>query len=145
MPLEDLDIAIAALTRLRATLAARPLPAPRNSTADPTPREAEVLELIQQGLSRAAVAQKLGLHVSRVTQLVASLRSRGVVVPGGARRGAALRTLAVLRSRHEAAQKAYRAACDWLDDEDRERCRIQAREAKAAYEKALGTVMGPAV
>lgn len=144
MPTDDIDIAIAALLRLRALRDADPtaLHAPRISSTDPTPREAEVLSLIQQGMSRVDVARTVGLHPSRISQLIAALRARGIEVPGGARRGAALRSLAKFKAQHEEAQKAYRAACDWLDDEDREKARRRARIAKAAYEKAQAAVLG---
>jgi biotin operon repressor len=147
MPIDDLDLAIAALLRLRALRDAghstsdSPPPA-TPATPTPSPREVEVLSLIQQGKSRVDVARALGLHPSRVAQLIAALRARGINVPGGARRGAALRSLAKLKAQYEDAQKSYRAACDWLDDEDREKARRRAQIAKAAYERAHAVVLG---
>jgi len=148
MPIDDLDLAIAALLRLRALRdAGHSSDSPHASTQTaapptPSPREVEVLSLIQQGKSRVDVARALGLHPSRVAQLVAALRARGINVPGGARRGAALRSLAKLKAQYEEAQKEYRLACDWLDDEDREKTRRRAQIAKAAYEKAQAAVLG---
>ena len=142
MNLSDLDLAIAALTRLRATLQADPALRAhvRTTPAEPTPRELEVLEHIKRGLSRASVARVLGMHLSRVNQIVASLRSKGVDVPGGVKRGAQLRVLDELKQAHEKAQAEYRIACEWMSDLEREAARKVAQTAKARYEKALGSV-----
>jgi DNA-binding CsgD family transcriptional regulator len=142
MHFEDIDIAIAALTRLRASLQADPALRAhvRTTPAEPTPRELEVLEHIKRGLSRASVARVLGMHLSRVNQIVASLRSKGVDVPGGVKRGAQLRVLDELKQAHEKAQAEYKLACEWMDDTEREAARVAAGQAKARYEKALGSV-----
>jgi DNA-binding CsgD family transcriptional regulator len=142
MNLSDLDLAIAALTRLRASLQASPALRAhvRTTPAEPTPRELEVLEHIKRGLSRASVARVLGMHLSRVNQIVASLRSKGVDVPGGVKRGAQLRVLDELRQANDAAQAEYKLACEWMEDADREAARVAAGQAKARYEKALGSV-----
>ena len=142
MHFEDIDIAIAALTRLRASLQADPALRAhvRTTPAEPTPRELEVLEHIKRGLSRASVARVLGMHLSRVNQIVASLRSKGVDVPGGVKRGAQLRVLDELKQANDAAQAEYKLACEWMEDADREAARVAAGQAKARYEKALGSV-----
>jgi DNA-binding CsgD family transcriptional regulator len=142
MHFEDIDIAVAALTRLRASLQADPALRAhvRTTPAEPTPRELEVLEHIKRGLSRASVARVLGMHLSRVNQIVASLRSKGVDVPGGVKRGAQLRVLDELRQANDAAQAEYKLACEWMEDADREAARVAAGQAKARYEKALGSV-----
>jgi len=142
MNLSDLDLAIAALTRLRASLQADPALRAhvRTTPAEPTPRELEVLEHIKRGLSRASVARVLGMHLSRVNQIVASLRSKGIDVPGGVKRGAQLRVLDELRQANDAAQAEYKLACEWMEDADREAARVAAGQAKARYEKALGSV-----
>jgi transposase len=145
MILSDLDLAIAALTRFRASLAT--LADPAASTPElppapnaPTPRELEVLAVLESGLTRADAAAQLGLHISRVAQIVARLRAKGVEVPGGVSRGARLRRLRALKQANDAAQAEYKLACEWMEDTDREVARVAAGQAKARYEKALGSV-----
>lgn len=51
-----------------------------------TPREAEVLEMLQAGDSRKGISLALGIHLSRVGQIVDNLRLKNVTIPDGVSR-----------------------------------------------------------
>jgi hypothetical protein len=76
-----------------------------------TLREQEVLEMLEAGDSRKAISLSLGIHLSRVGQIIDNLRLKGVRVPDGSTR-VRLRRTKVL----EAARKA-RAENDALIEE----------------------------
>jgi DNA-binding CsgD family transcriptional regulator len=51
-----------------------------------TQREAEVLEMLQAGDSRKGISLSLGIHLSRVGQIIDNLRLKNVTIPDGVSR-----------------------------------------------------------
>ena len=51
-----------------------------------TPREAEVLEMLPAGDSRKGISLALGIHLSRVGQIIDNLRLKNITIPDGVSR-----------------------------------------------------------
>ncbi len=95
-----------------------------------TLREKEVLEMLEAGDSRKAVSLSLGIHLSRVGQIIDNLRLKGVRVPDGSTR-VRLRRNKELEVARKALAAREAVLADWSSEETRQ-ATVMAQRAQAA-------------
>lgn len=121
----DLDNLAKDLHRIRDALL------PKDGANPPRPeltlREQEVLEMLEAGDSRKAISLSLGIHLSRVGQIIDNLRLKGVRVPDGSTR-VRLRRTKVLEAARKEQEKVSALLADWPEQE--------ARKAEALVQRA---------
>lgn len=112
--LVDLDNLTRDLHRIRDALLPKDGANPRHPEL--TLREKEVLEMLEAGDSRKAVSLSLGIHLSRVGQIIDNLRLKGVPVPDGSTR-VRLRRTKVLEAARKEREKTDAILADWGSEE----------------------------
>lgn len=106
-----------------------------------TLREKEVLEMLEAGDSRKAVSLSLGVHLSRVGQIIDNLRLKGVRVPDGSTR-VRLRRNKVLEDARKALAEREAVLSDWSAEETRQSTAM-AQRAQAAQPKPIKPSLPP--
>lgn len=106
-----------------------------------TLREQEVLEMLEAGDSRKAISLSLGIHLSRVGQIIDNLRLKGVRVPDGSTR-VRLRRTKVLEDARKALAEREAVLSDWSAEETRQSAAM-AQRAQAAQPKPIKTSLPP--